>query len=502
MTADLIQKLSTLQVDDVEGISVLLEHRVDIATLKYYDAPAFEKLRAHWKARGVERLPQLDKAIDGIVRDVLKKEARATRQGSDGFLRGADGTIIGNPDNIRTGIQKLGVTLRYDAFRGWPVITGMPDGFGPSLDDASLDRLWLWLGEEFAFQPSQSLFRTVASDMCMLNQFHPVRDYLDRLEWDGTERIDTWLSTYCHTDDTPYTRAVGALVLVAAARRVREPGAKFDEMLILESAEQGFSKSTLIEAMAVNDDWYSDSVPLNADDKTMIERSSGKWICEVGELQGMRKGEVEKIRAQLSRRYDRARLAYARLPVEIPRQSVLVGSTNADRNAPYLADINGNRRFWPVNVGRCDVEAFTRDRDQIWAEAAAREATGTSIRLPENLWAAARKEQGDRAIGNSFEDVLGPYLGDLEGLIWADDAWRLLRIPVERRDSHAGKFGRAMKALGWERANRRRGGTQAWAYVKGDGKRRLFVTEDRLDRSLDVGYADVIREVEPNSESW
>jgi hypothetical protein len=92
-------------------------------------------------------------------------------------------------------------------------------------------------------------------------------------------------------------------VLVAAVRRVRQPGAKFDEMLIHESAEQGYSKSTLIEALAVTEDWYSDSVPLNADDKKMIENSSGKWICEIGELQGMRKGEVEKIRAQLSRRF-------------------------------------------------------------------------------------------------------------------------------------------------------------------------------------------------------
>lgn len=479
--------LASLEVDDVEGISVLLAHKAELAKLRYEDEAAYEKLRAHWKSKGVQRLPQLDKAVDQLIKDAIRRQVAKEATSEAGFILSSTGSILSNPHNIRLAVKKLGVVLSYDSFRGWPRIEGLPDGFGPALDDASLDRLWLMMNDDLKFKAQRSLYETVISDMCMLNRYHPVLDYLDALpEWDGVPRIDTWLTTYAKAEDTSYTRAVGALVLVAAVRRVRQPGVKFDEMLILESAEQGFSKSTLIEAMAVNEEWFSDSVPLNADDKVMIERSSGKWICEIGELQGMRKGEIERIRAQLSRRYDRARLAYARLPVEIPRQSILVGSTNADRNAPYLADINGNRRFWPVEVGRCDVEAFIRDRDQIWAEAKLREASGASIRLSQDLWAAAGREQSARAIGNAFEDVLAPHLGDREGIIWANDAWRLLKIPVERRDSHAGKFGKAMKALGWERRNLRREGNQAWAYVKGDSKQRLVVSEDMYDHELHV----------------
>lgn len=483
--------LAALPVDDVEGISVLLEHKAEIAELKYRDEASYEKLRAQWKSKGVQRLPQLDKAIDQLIKDALRRKGVDETADADGFICGPNGGILDRPHNIRLAVRLLGVSLSYDSFRGWPRIEGLPDGFGPALDDAALDRLWLTIEERFQYRSSRTLFDTVVSDMCMLNRYHPVLDYFDALpEWDGVPRIDGWLANYAKAEDTPYTRAVGALVLVAAVRRVKQPGVKFDEMLILESAEQGFSKSTLIEAMAVNDDWFSDSVPLNADDKVMIERSSGKWICEIGELQGMRKGEVERIRAQLSRRYDRARLAYARLPVEIPRQSILIGSTNADKNAPYLADINGNRRFWPVEVGRCDVEAFVRDRDQIWAEAALREASGASIRLSQDLWAEAGREQSARAIGNAFEDVLGPFLVEREGIIWSSDAWRLLGIPVERRDSQTGKFGKAMKALGWERRNLRRDGTQAWAYVKGDSHRRLIVREDQFDRELEVIYED------------
>lgn len=488
MSKDLSKELSELVVDDVDGIALLFEHTAKLAELKYNDPPAYERLRSGWKSKRVPRLPQLDKAVDAHIRGVVARQSQVETQGEDGFTRNAKGQFVSNPDNIRLAIDRIGVVLSYDSFRGWPKIEGLPDGFGPALDDAALDRLWLSLDEKLSFRPNRALFDTVASDLCMQNRFHPVLDYLSGLVWDGVPRINTWLTTYAKAADTPYIRAVGALVLIAAVRRVRQPGVKFDEMLILESAEQGYQKSTLIEAMAVADDWFSDSVPLNADDKTMIERSSGKWICEIGELQGMRKGEVERIRAQLSRRTDRARLAYARLPVEIPRQSILVGSTNADRSAPYLADINGNRRFWPVEVGRCDVAGFIHDRDQIWAEAAEREAAGESIRLAEELWPAAAKEQAERAVGNAFEDVLGRHLGNMEGLLWADDAWRLLGIPVERRDSMAGKFGKAMKALGWERSNRRRGGIQTWAYVKGESNRQLVIEEDRFDRSFTVTY--------------
>ena len=92
------------------------------------------------------------------------------------------------------------------------------------------------------------------------NAFHPVRDYLAGLEWDGVKRIDTWLTTYAGAEDTPYARAVGAITLVAAARRVRKPGCKFDEMLIL--------------------DWFSDYLPLHADGKKAIEQLVGKWLIE------------------------------------------------------------------------------------------------------------------------------------------------------------------------------------------------------------------------------
>jgi len=183
-------------------------------------------------------------------------------------------------------------------------------------------------------------------------------------------RLNTWLIDWAKAEDTPYTRAVSAKPLLAAVRRVRRPGTKFDEMLVLE-APQGYNRSSALRILAVNDDWFTDDIPLNADSKVVIERLSGKWIAEASELKGMRRGDVEHLKAMLSRQVDRARLAYDRTPTEYPRQSIFIGTTNS---ATYLRDMTGDRRYWPVAVERFDLEALKANRDQLWAEAAHREA--------------------------------------------------------------------------------------------------------------------------------
>ena len=129
------------------------------------------------------------------------------------------------------------------------LINGLPD-FGPVLEDAALDRLWLILDRRFRFRPTKDLLRTVVSDVARLNGFHPVRDYLDGLHWDGVNRIDKWLIDYGGAEDTEYSHAVSALMLVAAVRRVRHPGCKFDEMVVIENEDQGTDKSTMLATLA------------------------------------------------------------------------------------------------------------------------------------------------------------------------------------------------------------------------------------------------------------
>ena len=451
-----------------------------IARLKLEDPRRFEELIAKFKQNKVPRIPELEREVQKFIKQIEKRSApRAmTPAAADGFETDNRGEILPTQLNIRLAIDKLGVSLRYDAFAGIPIIEGLP-GFGPAVDDNAMNRLWLNIDEAFGFRPTLQFFQIVTADACQRNPFHPVRDYLDSLAWDGTSRLDDWLVRYCGVEDTPYARAVGRLMLIAAVRRVRQPGSKHDEMLVLEGPE-GLSKSTLLEMLAVHDDWFSDSLPLNADDKKMIESASGKWIIEVSELQGMRKGDVGKIKAQVSRKRDRARLAYGRLPVEVDRQCVFFGTVNPMEAEGYLASITGNRRFWPVEVTKVDLDAFRRDRDQLWAEASVREANGETSRLDPSLWPDAIQQQTAREAPNPFRDALAAHIAQREGVLFSEDVWIILNIPVDRRQPLYGKVGKAMRDMGWSRAKRRRrpGADQEWAYIRGEDTSVLQVFRD------------------------
>ena len=297
--------------------------------------------------------------------------------------------------------------------------------------------------------------------------FHPVCDYLTGLAWDGAPRLGDWLVSYAGATPSDYVRAVGALPLVAAVRRVRRPGCKFDELLVLESA-QGTLKSSALRALCPDESWFSDDLPLGVDSKHVIERTAGKWIIEAAEMHGNRGREVEQLKAFLSRQVDGpVRLAYGRLPVEVPRQFVMIGTTNA--SAAYLKDFTGARRFWPVRVQRFDIAALERDRDQLWAEAAHREAGGESLRLHSDLWAAAGEQQEQRRAADPWEDVLEPLLDGDEDVIAADAVWAALGVQASCRDNrHADRVSAILQRHGWEKRKVRAmtGARPAWHWVR------------------------------------
>lgn len=400
------------------------------------------------------------------------------------FQVGESNKVLSNQHNIRLALHKLGVSVRRDIFRDKLLIDGLL-GQGPRLDEAAVVRLWLLIEERFGFRPNKDFFIDVVADAARATPFHPVHDYLHALSWDEQPRLDNWLSVYGGAEDNEYTRAVGALLLVAAVRRVKRPGCKFDEMVVLESS-QGTNKSSALRIMAVEDDWFTDDLPLNVESKVVIERLAGRWIAEAAELKGMRNGQVEHLKAFLSRQSDSARLAYARLVVEVPRQCVIVGTTNSDQ---YLRDGTGNRRFWPVRIAGFDLEALRRDRDQLWAEAAKREASGVSIRLDPALWACAAEHQEARKVDDPFAETFGAVLRGLEGKIKAEDAWSILGIPTGHRTQELNaRLGEAMRSLGWKRKKLRFGGTNPeWAYVRGNDKHpKRIIVRSNTDVGIDA----------------
>lgn len=386
---------------------------------------------------------------------------------ADEFERSEIGQIIKSERNVLLALAKAGIAMRYDEFADRYLITGLLN-YGPTLTDHALDELYLLVQREYLFKPSKDDFDRIVLAFARRKRFHPVRDYLGKLAWDGIERIDNWLSVYGGAEDDALTRAVGRIVLIAAIRRIRQPGVKFDEMLVIEG-DQGTLKSSAIAALSPNPEWVTDSLALSAEEKVVIEQTAGKWLAEIGELSGYRKREVEHIKAFLSRQVDSARLAFGRLRIDRPRQFVVIGTTN-EKN--YLIDDTGDRRFWPVRIKRFDVARLAADRDQLWAEAAHWEAEGESIRLPLELWPDAAERQAERKEEDEWTAIVSSWLDaeerdprslfnhDYNGfrITLSDIAKGALGIERAKLDTPTQKrIARCLKAAGWHMSQKSNG---------------------------------------------
>jgi len=242
---------------------------------------------------------------------------------------------------------------------------------------------------------------TVARD----REFHPVREYLDGLEWDGMARLDQWLVTYLGATDTVYVRAIGPRWLISAVARIYVPGCQADCALILEGP-QGIRKSSALAMLA--QPWFTDRLSELGSKDAAIE-TRGVWIIELAELDSMSRADVGTIKAFMSRRQDRFRPPYGKRLVDLARQCVFAGSINPEGG--YLKDATGGRRFWPVVCGTIDLDALARDRDQLWAEARDR------FRRHEPWWletrdldALAAEQQAERYQGDAWDDPIRVYL--------------------------------------------------------------------------------------------
>ncbi len=261
------------------------------------------------------------------------------------------------------------------------------------------------------------------------------------------------MTTYLGVENTPLSAAIGRIVLIAAVRRVRQPGVKFDTILVLEG-EQGVGKSTAINILAGPGN-FSDQNILTLDPKAQMELLEGVWIYELCELEGLSRAETSKVKAFASRSLDQGRPAYGRFKDTRPRQVVFIGTTNEDK---YLRDMTGNRRFWPVKVGKIDLDALERDRDQLFAEATIYEEQGEPLVLPQELWPAAQTEQEARLEDDPWVDVLSnPQPSDLNrvaGMVRVASS-HLLECPLglepnRQQQFHAKRLAAVMRKLGWQ----------------------------------------------------
>lgn len=248
--------------------------------------------------------------------------------------------------------------------------------------------------------------------------YHPVRDYLQGLQWDGTLRLDTLLIDYLGAADTLYTRAVTRKSFVAAVARAMTPGCKYDTMPVLVG-DQGRHKSTLLAIMGGR--WFSASLR-TFDGKEPMETIQGTWLNEIAEMQAMAKSEINAAKAFISNTSDYYRASYDRFPAERPRQCVFFGTTNSPE---CLTDMTGGRRFWPIDIDRQprikNVFAdLAGERDQLWAEAVVRWRAGEPLHLPDELESTAREEQELHREASPWEGVIEEFLARPIPADWAD----------------------------------------------------------------------------------
>jgi len=297
--------------------------------------------------------------------------------------------------------------------------------------------------------------------------YHPIRQHIKDLEWDGVSRLNTWLSDYCGAKHDGYTEAVGRKLIIGMVARIFHPGIKFDYCLVLEGA-QGIGKSTICSILGGG--WYGDIV-LDPHARDTVDAIRGKWVVELSEMEVTRRADAQALKAFISRTTDRARLAYERTTKDFPRQCVFVGTINPDEMG-YLSDNTGNRRFWPVKCeGEFDLETFKGVRDQLIAEGYNAFKKGEQLYLSGNTAKMAEIEQNKRRHVDPWQDVVEDWL-EAEGKevqeLNMQKVYELIlggNIKSMTRTEQC-RIGRILSDIGWAKHRPNRGGSRQYVYKK------------------------------------
>lgn len=284
------------------------------------------------------------------------------------------------------------------------------------------------------------------------NMYHPVREYLAHLTWDGRKRLDTWLTDYCGVQNEEYSRMIGRKTLIAAVTRAFKPGCEFHHVLVLEGP-QGIGKSRAVAALG--GEWFSD-FHIDPANKDTVDAMRGKWILEIPEMESIRgKKDMQLLKAFITRREDRVRLAYARNTKDLPRRGIFIGTFNPD-GIGYLTDSTGNRRFWPVLcLTPIDVAGITKDRDQLFAEAVVAYKNNEPIHLTDDkIRKEAEAQAEDRVEVDPWVEVVAHWSSnagkDVDTVSTADIFENVLHGAIKnisRIDQI--RIGKALTLIGW-----------------------------------------------------
>jgi predicted P-loop ATPase len=333
------------------------------------------------------------------------------------------------------------------------------------LADDDVSRLQEWLQHSGMPKIGRETVGQAVEERARECRFHPIRDYLNRVDHDGTPRMNTWLKVYMGAEGGEnYLAAIGSMFLIAMVARIYEPGCKCDYMLVLEG-EQGVMKSLACKVLA-GEEYFSDDLGDMAN-KDAKQHVIGKWLIEESELANFTRATTETLKAFLSRTSEKFRPPYAKSQIIAPRQCVFVGTTN---RSDYNKDETGARRLWPVRVvGRIDIDALRRDRDQLFAEAVER------YRMGEHWWPdhdfeaeTIRPEQHERRSIDAWQQPIADWLRQRQGtkvsvMEVAQGALFMERAKLGTSDQNRIKA--CMSLEGWRKEDRRTESGYFWSYL-------------------------------------
>ena len=329
----------------------------------------------------------------------------------------------------------------------------------------------LWFGRETWAASLNSHVRTRSCD--------PFADWLLSLrgKWEGKPMLDNWIGEVFDSDtDTDLLSWASRAPFLGAVWRTFRPGTKIDEFLILIGS-QGCGKSTACSQMLPPDmrrEGFSDSLNLGHDEKARVESIQSRIIVEVQELAGLRRGELESVKAFLSRQEDSVRLAYRRNPETMPRRCVFIGTGNKVGGGSLVSDSSGHRRFVPVEVreGRWKQNRGAKGirwffdvwREQLWAEAVERYVRRKDHEpwLPADLADAQREATEDHRVVDIFEERLEKWMAEDRppAELTMEEIANGLRINSADLPRIQGRVADALRQVGWDRKISRRSGSR------------------------------------------
>lgn len=328
--------------------------------------------------------------------------------------RAPDGSVLARISNVCELISHSHITgtqLVYDTFGD--VVMCAPAGTEAwrPFKDTDYTMLRIWLETAGSFQPvSHEMVRHSVMATSEKYKIDTAQIWLAALadQWDGVQRIDTFVPRYWGTIDGSYERAVGVYLWTALAGRIMDPGCQVDMVPVLIGA-QGIGKSQGVRALVPDQSQYA-SFKLDDDEDNLARKMRGVLVAELEELRGLWSVDNERIKTFITRTHEKWRQLYSEFAHLMPRRFVMIGTTN---EITPLAQNDENRRWLPIRTAGVDVEAIRRDRDMLWAEAVQRWAIEGVAWSP--LSALAPTARNDATPMDQWEPLIGAYLADTAG---------------------------------------------------------------------------------------